>query len=336
MKLLDAAREFFVALWHVLPRALWAESVAWLGTFTVLVIVFKAFKQQVRPGLMKLDDGVRTWAKTLRYRAAHPDATRYEARRAARLELAGSRADVTPDLSLEAPSRVLPATLPDVLRDLPQQPDDSEAAHEMARELDDEDSRERVPLTWFFRFWTNLASAPALCTFSLGAPLIIYALSRNLLGKVPAWLVQGHSAPELAWRDALPWLMPGLCYSGAMLMSWVLKRVFKRLRPQRKAGAFGHKLQDGSFPSGHSLTSFCFWVGAVWTMAFIGAPALFTLPFALWATAVVLLTGLSRIYLGVHFPSDVLGGYTIGLAWCVTCLTVLPRVLMPAEQSLME
>ena len=335
MNLLDAAREFFAALWHVLPRALWAESVAWLGTFTILVIVFKSLKQQVRPGLMKLDDGMRAWAKTLRYRAAHPDATRYEARRAARLELAASRADVTPDLSDEAPSRVLPNTLPDALRDLPQQPDHSDAAQEMARELDDEDSRERVPLTWFFRFWTNFASAPALCTFSLGAPLLVYMGSRKLLGKVPSWLLRGN-APGLAWQSALPWLIPGLCYAGSMLMSWVLKRVFKRLRPQRKAGAFGHKLQDGSFPSGHSLTSFCFWVGAVWTLAFIGAPAFVTLPFALWATAVIALTGLSRIYMGVHFPSDVLGGFTIGLVWCATCLTVLPRVLMPAEENLAE
>ena len=278
---------------------------------------------------------MRAWAKTLRYRAAHPDATRYEARRAARLELAATRADVTPDLSDDTPSRALPGNLPDVLSDLPQQPDDSQAARQMASELDDEDERERVPLTWFMRFWTNFASAPALCTFSLGVPLLVYAGSRKLLRKMPSWLLRG-SAPEMAWQSALPWLMPGFCYAGSMLMSWVLKRVFKRLRPQRKAGAFGHKLQDGSFPSGHSLTSLCFWLSATWTLIFIGAPLWVTLPFALWTTTVIAMTGLSRIYLGVHFPSDVLGGFTIGLTWCAACLTVLPRVLMPQEESLTE
>ena len=60
MKLLDAAREFFVALWHVLPRALWAESVAWLFTFAILVAVFKTLKTT---GAARSDEVGRRYAR---------------------------------------------------------------------------------------------------------------------------------------------------------------------------------------------------------------------------------------------------------------------------------
>jgi undecaprenyl-diphosphatase len=45
------------------------------------------------------------------------------------------------------------------------------------------------------------------------------------------------------------------------------------------------------------------------------------------AILIVTLTGLSRVYLGVHFPTDVLGGYSMGLIWCVVCYFVLRPAL---------
>jgi undecaprenyl-diphosphatase len=45
------------------------------------------------------------------------------------------------------------------------------------------------------------------------------------------------------------------------------------------------------------------------------------------AALVVALTGLSRVYLGVHFASDVLGGYTIGFFWSLVCTFALHFVL---------
>lgn len=164
---------------------------------------------------------------------------------------------------------------------------------------------ERHARTYFFRFWTNFASAPSLIVQSLALAI---------------WATGNTTEPRLYY-------LPGLSYAGSMLLSFVSKRVFKRVRPVREAGAFGHKLKDGSFPSGHSLTCFAFWfmlaVNAVIVHA--GLPwvgALFAAAFL-----IVTFTGLSRIYLGVHFPSDVLGGYSIGLIWCVACYFALHPVL---------
>ncbi|RYG65238.1 phosphatase PAP2 family protein [bacterium] len=164
---------------------------------------------------------------------------------------------------------------------------------------------ERHARTYFFRFWTNFASAPSLIFQSIALAI---------------WATGNTDNPRLYY-------LPGLSYAGSMLLSFVSKRVFRRARPIREEGAFGHKLKDGSFPSGHSLTCFAFWfmiaVNAV--VAHAGAPWIGGLFIA--ATLIVAFTGLSRIYLGVHFPSDVLGGYSIGLIWCVACYFALHPVL---------
>jgi len=50
---------------------------------------------------------------------------------------------------------------------------------------------------------------------------------------------------------------------------------------------------------------------------------------ALVALVIVGLTGTSRIYLGVHYASDVLGGYTIALVWCIVCYLFLHGAFGP-------
>lgn len=170
---------------------------------------------------------------------------------------------------------------------------------------------ERHARTWFFRFWTNFASAPSLCTLSVLLPVLVY------------WR-DGSSTSLDAVRL---FFLPGLTFCFSMLMSFVTKRIFKRVRPVREHGSFGHKMKDGSFPSGHSLTSFCFWIMlAVAAEAFGTGMALSLLLFAVGLT-ITSLTGLSRVYLGVHFPSDVFGGYTIAIIWCLVCYFVLLPVL---------
>jgi undecaprenyl-diphosphatase len=112
--------------------------------------------------------------------------------------------------------------------------------------------------------------------------------------------------------------------AGAGLLNGLLKVSFARVRPE---ALFDYPLPPSpSFPSGHALYA---------ASVFGGLAALLTarlkhraLRVAVWsgATALVLLVGLSRIYLGVHYPSDVLAGFAVGLIW-VTAVALGDRLV---------
>jgi membrane-associated phospholipid phosphatase len=127
------------------------------------------------------------------------------------------------------------------------------------------------------------------------------------------WTIIGVSAVFLAfrrrWRLVLYLLVTG---AGALVMDPILKSLVGRLRP-----VVAHPIAHGggnSFPSGHSLGSIvCY-----------GAVLLVFTPMTRgrWRTALravivtlVALIGISRILLGVHYLSDVLGGWTLGITW---------------------
>jgi undecaprenyl-diphosphatase len=100
--------------------------------------------------------------------------------------------------------------------------------------------------------------------------------------------------------------------TGAGILDGVLKLAFHRVRPDP---FFGAKPTTYSFPSGHALISLCFY-------GLIAGMLSFQLEkrwqrVATWGAAslIVGLIGLSRIYLGVHWPSDVLAGYAAAVIW---------------------
>ena len=105
-------------------------------------------------------------------------------------------------------------------------------------------------------------------------------------------------------------------FGGALLFEFFLKHAFHRPRP---VPFFDLPTPASfSFPSGHALFSFCFFAG----VAAVLSPrvARREVKAALWAGAAALIfgIGLSRIYLGVHYPSDVLAGYAAGVVWVAT------------------
>jgi len=107
---------------------------------------------------------------------------------------------------------------------------------------------------------------------------------------------------------------------GAKLLEQVLKLSFHRQRPEP---FFGLPAPDSySFPSGHALTATVFYVLLV---------SLTTRNPVIRAAAIALaaLIGLSRIYLGVHYPSDVFAGYAVAVVWLAACQLLrktLPRL----------
>jgi len=120
------------------------------------------------------------------------------------------------------------------------------------------------------------------------------------------------------WRRAAIWLLATL--AGATVLSLALKSAFHRPRPTLFFGAVPHTY---SFPSGHSMFSFCFYgVLAGLLTARIDSRPLRILIWIVAAAALVLSIGLSRIYLGVHYPSDVLAGYLAGAIWVSTMLAL--------------
>jgi len=119
---------------------------------------------------------------------------------------------------------------------------------------------------------------------------------------------------RLEWKRAAV-LLP-ITMLGAGLLDAGLKLGFQRLRP---SAFFGYVAPTSySFPSGHALFSFCFFA----VLAALLSPRLErrVTRVAVWATAVVLIVAISvsRVYLGVHHPSDVVAGWGTGFVWVIT------------------
>ncbi|NLW51466.1 MAG: phosphatase PAP2 family protein [Candidatus Brocadiaceae bacterium] len=126
------------------------------------------------------------------------------------------------------------------------------------------------------------------------------------------------------------WLLAA-SVGGGFLLSYLLKAWIGRARPEMAAPgvvAFG-----ASFPSGHSTMSTVVYA----TIALLPARAHVRRALRLYliSIAVVLaaLVGASRVYLGVHWLSDVLGGWCVGAAWVLLCRRVGRAAERPAPPS---
>ena len=100
---------------------------------------------------------------------------------------------------------------------------------------------------------------------------------------------------------------------GASLLNTTLKLAFKRVRPEPFFNLATPK--SFSFPSGHSLASFCFFGALAVILNARVRNRGRRLAISITAAVLVLLIGLSRIYLGVHYPTDVIAGFTSALIW---------------------
>ncbi len=107
---------------------------------------------------------------------------------------------------------------------------------------------------------------------------------------------------------------------GGLLVSLCFKHIIDRPRPElvpHLSGAY-----TSSFPSGHSMLSAIVYL----TLGALLARTVKDQPTRIYcmsvATFLSLLVGLSRIYMGVHYPTDVLAGWTAGALWALICWTI--------------
>jgi undecaprenyl-diphosphatase len=108
---------------------------------------------------------------------------------------------------------------------------------------------------------------------------------------------------------------------GALLLNTGLKRLLRRERPPE---LYPDTMPTSfSFPSGHALMSLVFY----FTISFVASRMVAQrgLKIAFWivASATVGAIGLSRVYLGVHYPSDVVAGYLVGALWLAVAFGII-------------
>jgi undecaprenyl-diphosphatase len=125
----------------------------------------------------------------------------------------------------------------------------------------------------------------------------------------------------IAWRSAKyrpEAVLMAVTLGGGGVLIGVIKYRYSRGRP-RLVEALAHE-GTFSFPSGHSFISLCFYgVVASWLMRRFPSLAQRILILT-GTTGGITLIGASRVYLGVHYPSDVLAGYAAAVPWLTACL----------------
>lgn len=118
---------------------------------------------------------------------------------------------------------------------------------------------------------------------------------------------------------------------GGILLNSLLKLGFDRPRPQ--IFKWGTYAASSSFPSGHAMSSIIVYGTVAYLAARLqrrAASRALTLSFA---ALIIILICVSRLYLGVHYPSDIAAGLVIGLAWAGFCMAVLEAAQLYAKRN---
>lgn len=115
-------------------------------------------------------------------------------------------------------------------------------------------------------------------------------------------------------------LMTMITTGGGALLSLVLKQIFMRPRPSVVPHL--RDVASSSFPSGHTMGAAVVFLtlGVMFMKSFKSRRAKAYCLF--WAAFLTFIVGASRVFLGVHYPSDVLGGWIAGIGWALGCYAV--------------
>ena len=116
---------------------------------------------------------------------------------------------------------------------------------------------------------------------------------------------------------------------GGILISTFAKIGIDRVRPDLVP--HGSHVQTESFPSGHSMMSAVVYLTLASMLARVEPRWSANTYILASAILVTLLVGVTRVYLGVHWPTDVLAGWSVGCAWALSCWLVTLRLQRKGE-----
>jgi undecaprenyl-diphosphatase len=148
----------------------------------------------------------------------------------------------------------------------------------------------------------------------VGAALDITSLGGATVLGLTVFAVAGFLLLQGLWRRAL---FVTTASFGGWFLNGALKQLFQRPRPDVVPHL--REVMSMSFPSGHALQSAVVYLtlGALsMHIAKRRVTKLYCMTVAMLATVLI---GASRVYLGVHYPTDVLAGWLIGLSWALLC-----------------
>ena len=175
-------------------------------------------------------------------------------------------------------------------------------------------------VSWAQGYSSDWLDGFALVGWALGSKAAAWLVLG--VGTVVFWRSRHHYSAMLLWAALL----------GGRILNSELKAFFDRPRPdvaRADAELLGVTISfpsSASFPSGHAITS----VIIFGTLAYLVVRLEPTVRQRRWTLAVavfaILLVGISRVYLGVHYPSDVLAGYLAGFLWATFCALAIEAV----------
>jgi len=144
---------------------------------------------------------------------------------------------------------------------------------------------------------------------AMGSAILLITMALIVIGYL--WLVKKSFADSV---------MLAVAISGAALMNLVLKMVFHRTRPSLPTLAYASGF---SFPSGHAMVSFVFYGMLIFLLWNNFGPSKWKYVLTSILAVLTLGIGISRVYLGVHYPSDVIAGFAAGGIWLTGCILAL-------------
>jgi undecaprenyl-diphosphatase len=111
----------------------------------------------------------------------------------------------------------------------------------------------------------------------------------------------------------------GIILVMGVIINFSLKQIIQRPRPEMSPLIMESSY---SFPSGHAMNATVFYLALAFYFYHFTRKKKLSLWVTVTAIGLIILIGFSRIYLGVHYPSDVAAGYAVGVWWLVTAILI--------------